>query len=351
MPALSLMEQGLTVGVDGEVLVVQREGQRIDHVRLGDLDEVLVFGAITLTPHAIAALLRRGLDVVFLTARGRYLGRLMPPNSRNVQLRLAQVEKLRDGDLALRMARAVVWGKISNQRNLLLRAQREMKRQDLARAIGGMREMLASVETAPDLEVVRGLEGQAAALYFGSLGKCVRNPAFAFERRTRRPPRDPANAVLSFGYTLLGMLLESFVLRAGLDPMLGFFHAPEHGRPSLALDILEEFRPVVVDGLMLRLLNRRELAPEDFESLDAEEEGDGRQDGAEESGASPRGVWLSDTGRRIFFRGWGRRLREALFYPPRRQALTIEQILRQQVFQVARVIRGDQGEYVPFVPR
>jgi CRISPR-associated protein Cas1 len=212
-----------------------------------------------------------------------------------------------------------------------------------------MRSLLGDLETAPDLDTLRGLEGQAAALYFGSLGRCIRNPAFRFERRSRRPPRDPVNAVLSFGYTLLSMRLESLVLRAGLDPLVGFFHAPEHGRPSLALDLVEEFRTVVVDSLMLRLVNRRELAPEDFEGAPRGREDDA--EGDEDVDDPGAGVWLADTGRRIFFRAWNRRLQETLYYLGRRQVLPLEDILLQQVYQVARLLRGEQDTYTPFTPR
>jgi CRISPR-associated protein Cas1 len=343
------MEQGLTLSAEGDLLLVGRGEAVIDRVRVADMEEVLVFGNVSLTPGAVRSLLRRRIDTVFLTLRGQYLGRLAAPASRNAELRIAQIEKLRDPEIALSLARTVVWGKISNQRNLLLRAQRELRRDDLARAIAGMRGLLGETGTAGTLDTLRGLEGQAAALYFRSLGQCLRNPDFVFERRTRRPPRDPVNAVLSFGYTLLSMRLESLVLRAGLDPLVGFFHGAEHGRPSLALDLVEEFRTVVVDSLMLRLVNRRELGPEDFESAGVSEEPI-EGEGGEEAGPGP-GVWLADTGRRIFFRAWSRRLQETLYYPGRRQVLPLEDILLQQVYQVARILRGEQDDYAPFVPR
>ena len=352
MPTLALMEQGMTLAVEGEQFSIGREGTVVSHVRMAEVDEVLVFGAISLTPAAIAALLQRGIDTVFLTAHGRYRGRLVGKPGRNIELRVAQFERVRDPAVAVPLARSLVGGKVANQRYILLRAQREQKREDLAEAIGSLRRLLEAIEGAGSVEVVRGLEGQGAAVYFGAFGKCIRNPEFSFTKRTRRPPRDPVNAMLSFGYTLLGTVMESSVLRAGLDPMLGVFHTPEYGRPSLMLDLIEEFRPVVVDALTLRVVNRREVAAEDFEELhdDAELAAVGDEEDEEAKG-SDRAVWLGPTGRRVFFRAWGRRLRETHFYPVRQQTLTLEEIMQQQVYQLARLLKGEAEQYQAFVLR
>ena len=352
MATLSLMEQGVTLAVESEVFVIERGGKVITRVRMAEVDEVLVFGGVTLTPAAVAALLQRGTDTVFLTVRGRYRGRLVGKPGRNVELRLAQFDRFRDAAVALPLARALVEGKVANQRAVLLRAQREQKREDLAAAIGSMRGILERVESAVGIEVLRGLEGQAGALYFGAFGKCIRNPQFAFGGRTRRPPRDPPNAMLSFGYTLLGTVMESAVLRVGLDPMVGVFHTPDYGRPSLVLDLIEEFRPVLVDSLVLRVINRREVAPEDFEEPPDDDELAGADEpGPEEAHPGGRPVWLGPSGRKVFFRAWGRRLRESHFYPVRQQTLFLEEIVQQQVYQLARVIGGEQDRYQAFVVR
>jgi CRISPR-associated protein Cas1 len=297
------------------------------------------------------------MDTVFLSAHGRYRGRLVGKPGRNVELRLAQFEGLRDQAVALPLARALVGGKVANQRYILLRAQRESKREDLAEAIGGLRRLGEDIAEAGGVEVVRGLEGQAAAIYFANLGACLRNPLFRFEGRNRRPPRDPVNAMLSFGYTLLGALMESAVLRVGLDPLLGVFHTPEYGRPSLVLDLIEEFRPVLVDALMLRVVNRREVAPEDFEELHDDPSTDSGLSAdlagldEEATTSTERAVWLGPTGRRVFFRAWGRRLRETHFYAVRGQTLMLEEIMQQQVYQLARLLKGEIREYQAFVVR
>jgi CRISPR-associated protein Cas1 len=275
------------------------------------------------------------------------------------------VDRLRDSTVAVPLARALVGGKIANQRSLLLRAQREQQREDLAAAIAGLRRLLEDAENVEGIGGLRGLEGQAAALYFGVFGKCIRNPVFRFESRNRRPPRDPVNAMLSFGYTLLGTVMESAVLRVGLDPMVGVFHTPEYGRPSLVLDLIEEFRPVIVDALILRVINRREVTPEDFEELHDEAEfaavadedvappvrSDSDSPGRAGGGEPGRAVWLGPTGRRVFFRAWGRRLRETHFYAVRRQTLMLEEIMQQQVYQVARLLGREIPAYQPFTIR
>lgn len=350
MATLAIMEQGLTLSVEGERLALERNGSTVRQVRVSEIDEVLLFGGIAVTPAAIALLLRHGVDTVFLTARGRYRGRLVGRPGRNVELRVRQYERARDAAYALEVARGIVSGKIANQRALLLRAQREHGREDLAAATGQLRAVLRAVEQAPSVEVLRGLEGQASAVYFGLFGRCIRNPTFTFSGRNRRPPRDPVNAMLSFGYAMLGTAAESAVLRVGLDPMLGVFHTPDYGRPSLALDLIEEFRPVLVDALVLRLLNRREVAPEDFEEPPDEVEAawEGEEEPADHPAAA---VWLGETGRRVFFRAWGRRLRETHYHAGRDQTLTFEEILQQQVYHLARVIRGDEARYRPFTVR
>ncbi|HWP34536.1 MAG TPA: CRISPR-associated endonuclease Cas1 [Thermodesulfobacteriota bacterium] len=352
MASLVLMEQGLTLAVDGGFFTVERAGQVVDRVRVSEVDEVLLFGNVHVTPAATAVLLARGIDTVFLSARGRYRGRLTGRPGRNVELRIAQFERLRDPAAALSFARAVVAGKIANQRALLLRAQREHGLEEVAAALASLRWVQQAVGQAPNIEAARGLEGQASAVYFGRLGACIRNPAFAFNGRTRRPPRDPVNAMLSFGYTMLATLVESVVLRAGLDPMLGALHAPDYGRPSLVLDLMEEFRPILVDALVLRLVNRREVVPEDFEQPPDEVEAVWAEEaeGAVASGSSPA-VWLGETGRRVFFRAWSRRLQETHFYAPRRQRLTFEEIVQQQTYLLARVLRGEEEHYQAFVVR
>jgi CRISPR-associated protein Cas1 len=367
MHALAITEQGTTVHVEGETLLLSVADRVARRVRLAELNQLLLFGRIELTSGAVAALARRGIDVVFLTAQGNYRARLVGRGSGQAALRLAQLRRALEPEFALRFCRALVAGKITHQRQVLLRAQRRLHDEDLADVLGRLRLLVGQAARTDDVDSLRGLEGRAAALYFSQFGKLLRAPELVFTHRTRRPPRDPVNACLSFGYALLGTAVETEVLRCGLEPLLGFFHQPHHGRPSLMLDLLEEFRPLV-DTLVLRLVNRRQLGPLDFErragaslaevlaespppTVEAPSEGAAAGDAASPAeGTGGEGVYLADTGRRIYLMEFFRRLRERLYYPPRQGTFELREVIRQQVYHLARVIEGEDADYVPFIP-
>lgn len=354
MHALAITEQGIHVHVQGETLLLRQGEQLVRRVRLAEINEVLLFGRVELSSTAAAALVRRKVDVVYLSRQGYFRARLAGPASPSAALRLEQLRRALDPAFCVRIARGLAAGKVHHQRQILLRAQRKLQDEDLAGVLGRMRLLTEQLRTENDLEVVRGLEGMAAALYFGQFGKLLRTRDLSFHGRNRRPPRDPINACLSFGYALLGRVVDTEVLRCGLDPLVGFFHQPHPARASLTLDLLEEFRPFV-DGLVLRLANRQQLGPIDFErrggpelaELLAEEEAG---EPAIEAAETVEGVYLADTGRRVFLAEFFQRLRERLFYPPRQGTYELRDILREQVYHLARVVRGDEETYTAFVP-
>lgn len=345
---VAITEVGCSLHAEAERLVLRHGGHIVQTFLLAEVDQVLLFGPVEVTHHAIMALLRAGADLVFLTSGGSYRGRLIGRASRQVELRVAQYDRLRDPDLAFAIARAIVTGKIRNQRHQLLRAQSSLGDDTIAQALARLRFLAIDAQSARDREELLGIEGAAAAAYFPAFGRAIKNPLFSFSRRTRRPPRDPVNACLSFGYTLLGTMAEGEAAAAGLDPMLGAFHQPEYGRPSLALDLIEELRSVIVDAVTLRLINRRQLVPDDFASP---AEALGRDQLAEDAVTPEEGVYLALKGRKIFLSELLKRLREEVYYPPLNATLTWREILRQQTYHLARVIRGQQERYVPFEPR
>lgn len=356
MHSLAITEQGTQVHVEGETLLLQRGGRTLRRVRLQDVNQVLLFGQVEVSSGAVAALARRRVDVVYLTRQGYFRARLVGPGSGHVDLRLAQFRRALDPAFCLRVTRPRVAAKLTHQRQVLLRAQRKLRDDALAEALGRLRLLVDDCARADDLDRLRGLEGRGAAVYFGQFAKLLRTPEFAFHGRTRRPPRDPVNACLSFGYTLLGTVAETEVLRCGLDPMVGFFHQPQYGRPSLMLDVIEEFRPFI-DGLVLRLINRRQLGPLDFERRGGPDLAEVLAEAPPDAGAAPaaaaeaaEGVYLADPGRRVFLTEFFRRLRDRLYYPPRQAALELRDILREQVYHLARVLEDRDPEYVPFVP-
>lgn len=344
---VAITEVGAALNIESGVLVLRLGGRIARTFRLPELDQVVLFGPVEVSHAASMALLGQGVEVVYLTQNGSFRGRLVGASSRHVELRVAQYQRLADENFALPVARAIVAAKIRNQRHLLLRAQASLVDGEIASALGRLRFLAVNALSSRDREELLGVEGAAAAAYFGVFGRAIKNPLFAFWRRTRRPPRDPVNACLSFGYTLLGTLAESEVAAAGLDPLLGALHRPEYGRPSLALDLIEELRAPVVDAVTLRLVNRRQLVPEDFgppgEALG--------HDQLEETGEKGEGVYLRHPGRKVFIAEFFRRLREETFHPVMEQTLPYREILRQQAYAFARVLKGDAEAYRPFEPR
>lgn len=400
MHTLAISEQGLAVHAEGDLLALQRGKNVVRRVRVAELEQVLLLGRVEVSSGAIALLLRRGVEVVWLTLNGRFRGRLVGRMTKHVTLRLVQYQRASDADFCLRVASRLVAAKIYQQRQILLRAQRKLQDEGLAETLGRLRLLHARAQGCTSLDSLRGLEGAAAASYFAHFGQLLRNDAFRFHGRTRRPPRDEVNAMLSFGYAVLGSILESELYRCGLDPLLGFFHQPAFGRASLMLDLLEEYRPLV-DTLVLRVVNRRQLSPQDFERRTGEQLADllrgpdvpqagvpvdagttveddfltawdtqsdecdafvqppdGAAGGTNSAGPAPTppaepviGVYLGDMGRRVFLNELFRRLRERLHYPPRDASFELRDIVREQVYHLARVLELKEDEYIPFVPQ
>ncbi len=361
------------VHAEKEHLVVLRAGKVVRDLPLTGLGEVLCIGRVEVTAAALWRCLRHGVRVVLMTRDGRYLGRLAGPQNRNGDLRLAQYRTITDPGRALAIARDVVHAKIHNQRVLLQRRQVELRDPDIALALIRMRRLAQRIAQACDVDEVRGLEGAAAQAYFGVFGRLIKNPLFEFTGRNRRPPRDPVNALLSFGYTVVGAILEGDVEAAGLDPALGCLHAPAYGRPSLMLDLLEEFRPILVDSVVLRLLNRRQLVPTDFgppegalqDDHDDEGEADEASPGevipalAAQAGASheePRrdlrgAVYLRGPGRKAFLAAILSRLRERVHDPAGDGTFELRAILRNQVYRMARAFVDPDCPYPGFRTR
>ncbi len=264
MAPLYVVEQGAVVHKEGERVVVRKDGQLLLSVPVFKLDSVIVFGGIQLTSQAMALLLAHGVEVAFMSTDGRLKGRLMPAESRNVLLRLQQYERYHKPSFCLQVARAVVRGKLHNARAVVLRHLRNHPETPLHEPLRVLEDAIAQAEEADDLSSLRGVEGNGSAAYFTAFARMVRGE-LTFSGRSRRPPGDPVNALLSLGYSLLTQELFGAVAARGLDPYLGFYHDVRHGRPALALDLVEEFRAPIVDRLVLALVNRRVFAPEDFE--------------------------------------------------------------------------------------
>jgi len=347
MTIMYIKEQGSIVGRHGERLVVSKGGAVLEEVPIAQVTEVALMGNVQLTSQAVTTLLEKEVEVVFLSSHGKYRGRLAGTGSKNARLRHSQLRKLGDEAVALGIAGAIVDGKIANQRVLLQRQRRrnaELGPQDKAvagpvdpqrfdRALAGMMRMRRDAGQARDLNGLRGYEGKAAAYYFDAI-RALLDPAWRFERRAYHPPPDPFNALLSFCYSLLQKDIFTAVNRVGFDPWLGFFHELDYGRPSLALDLMEEWRPVIADALALELVNRGRLRPEQFER----------------TGLPSRPVQLGESGVELVLRAYGERLETRLYHPdagPGGQT-TVRQAILLQAYRLARVMMDKDPAYVPF---
>ncbi len=327
MAVFYAIEQGLVLHKDGQRLLAKKEGKVKKAIHFHTLEQVVLIGQIGLTPAVISALLKRNIDTVFLTKSGRYLGRLMPMAGKNIELRLRQFERFQDMNFRERIARAIVKGKVENQRLLLRRINR--KGLGLEDTILRLKQLAKKTEEA-DIASLRGIEGTAARFYFEGLAKGF-NEDWQFKGREKRPPKDPLNALLSLGYTLLFSNVLCAINLVGLDPYLGCFHSIDYGRPALAFDLMEEWRAVIVDALVLSVINRKVISRDNFA---IEEEG----------------VYLSSEGWQKFITQFERKMNEKVTHPEREEKISYRAYIEDQVRRFCRDIKGEE-EYKAVVFR
>lgn len=326
--------------LEGETLCVMVEKEKRLQIPMHHLGAIVCFGSAMLSPALLGRCMAEGRSVVWLGRSGRFQARVEGPVNGNILLRQAQYRAADDSDKTIELARSFLAGKLRNSRNILLRgardSQNDAERSALvqnARLIAGN---LRKLPHAPNLDSLRGEEGNAANIYFKSMQHLIRQPVradFAFDVRSRRPPADPMNAILSFLYAVLLNDCRSALETVGLDPQLGFLHAVRPGRPALALDLLEEFRSVIADRLALTLINRAQIQARHF---------DRREGGA---------VLLNDEGRKTVITAYQERKQEALTHHVLNQQMPIGLLPHIQARLLARYLRGDAPAYVPYIHR
>ncbi len=253
------------IGKTDERLRVRAQKETLLDVPLIKVDGVVVLGRATVSPAALVELLERKIPLSFMTSTGRFLGRLEPELNKNIFVRSAQWQAAGETLQSIHVVQSFIRGKLKNYRTMLLRAQREGI-SGLEAGIARLEQAIQPINQTSIIDALRGLEGAGSATYFTHFSRLIRNGDFSFKTRVRRPPTDPVNALLSFGYTLLLHDIQGAINIVGFDPYLGYLHTQRYGRPSLALDLMEEFRPLVVDAMVLSALNRKALAPDDFAS-------------------------------------------------------------------------------------
>jgi len=330
---LYLVEQGCRLGREGRRLLVSKEGVTLEQIALIQISQVIVFGNIQITTPALQLLLDEGIEVTLLSQHGQFYGRLVGPSGGNGALRVAQVVRSRDVAFALRTAQQMVYGKVHNIKVFLQRYARRLdapKVNSAAESIAGLLQRVGRTETINSL---MGVEGQASAIYFG-IWKDLLHAPWVFEKRVRRPPTDPVNVLLSFGYTILTQNVLGAVQTAGLDPFVGFLHQLTYNRPNLALDLVEEFRPIVVDSVVLRCLNNNIILPGHF--VDGEDD-------------AP--ILLDDNGKRLFIRELEARLMQEFKHPESGDTVNYRRVMLLQAYRLAGTLdlEGAGGIYQPFL--
>jgi CRISP-associated protein Cas1 len=344
---LYLQEQGAHVGKRSEHLIVRKHGHELQRIPIAAVRQVVVFGNVQVSTQALGSLATLGVPVVYLTAYGNFVAAVMPTVTKNVLLRTCQFKIFADPQRAFTLAKAVVKAKISNQRTLLMRSLRSRSPDESTNGIDSIRgsdepaardmaELLSRLDGIADPAVLLGTEGQAAALYFSQFNRMLKAAAlgrgFDFRTRNRRPPRDPVNALLSFAYAILLKDCFSALCAVGFDPYHGFFHVGRHGKPSLALDLMEEFRAIIGDSVVLTLINNETLTSKDFLTW-------------------RESCQLTEDGRKRFFEIYEQRKSTVVTHPVFGYKMTYGRMLEVQARMLAAHIRGDIPEYTGFTVR
>jgi CRISPR-associated protein Cas1 len=332
---LFVTRDGAYLARDGAAVDVRHDGESLLRVPLHNLDGIVALGYdIGCSAHLMAACAEAGVTLSFCTPHGRFLAAVRGFTPGNVLLRRAQYRVSDDPAASLRIASAMVAAKLANARTVLLRAVRDHGAapgiEASAATLARNAQMAVRVS---DPDTLRGLEGDAAGAYFAVFSSLLKVDGFSFPGRVRRPPTDPLNALLSFLYSILAHDCRSALESVGLDAAVGFLHRDRPGRPSLALDLMEEFRPVLADRCALTLLNRRQLSSKDFRS--------------QESGA----VELTDDARKLVLTTWQERKRDEITHPFLEEKITVGLLPFLQARLLARYLRGDLDAYPAFLWR
>jgi CRISPR-associated protein Cas1 len=318
-----------------ETFVVEVNNEKVFQAPIHSIENIVCFGFKALTPALMAFCAENNVGVSYLSENGKFLARVYGAQQGNVLLRKAQYA-MADNELqSLTIARPIVAAKVSNYRSLLQRHQRNHPDDcpdSVVSAAATMGERLAVIQESQTLDGLRGYEGECATLYFGVLSFLItaQQEDFTFTQRSRRPPLDPANALLSFLYALLANDVRSALETTGLDPQVGFLHQVRSGRPSLALDIMEEFRAYLGDRIMLNLINLKQVAKKDFEIRESGE------------------VRMSDDARKTVITAYQKKKQEEITHPFLGEKMTIGLLPHVQAQLLARHIRGDISDYPPF---
>jgi CRISP-associated protein Cas1 len=345
METIYVMEQGCYLRREGATLIVMKDREIIDRIPAEGLKKLILIGYVNLSGPLLDHLIRNRVETVFLTPTGRFRARLAIDEHRHVELRKAQYAKFGDPAVAAVAGGYIVRGKLANMAQLAAERGRDYGDPMLKSAAVRIKAMeSAAAQRGANLDMLRGFEGAGSRTYFEAFGRMIRNSKFSFKGRNRRPPLDPVNALLSFIYTLLTNEVLSAIKTVGLDPFLGALHEVAHGRPSLACDLVEEYRVHLGDRLVLALINRNSLGPDDFiyrgkppeNFIDDEEMKDKRP------------VEMKPAIRSTFISAYEEMMNRRITYAPLGKKVSYRMLIHHQVRAFADFIEKPEGVYSPF---
>ncbi len=334
MGTVYVIHEDSFIGKADERLTVKANKKTILDAPFIKVEGIVVLGRATVSPAVVYELLERHIPLSFISVKGKYLGRLEPELTKNIFVRKAQWQAAGESERAVHSVRGFVRGKLKNYRNTLLRREREFSHLNLQAGITRLEEAIAPINTTIAIDSLRGLEGAGSAAYFSCFDRLLQGSDFQFAARRRRPPTDPVNAMLSLGYALLRHDVQGAVNVVGFDPYLGYLHVERYGRPSLALDLMEEFRPLVVDAVVLSAVNRRLLKVADFTSEPVSD-----------------AVSLTPEGLKVFLQLYERKKQSKFKHPVLQRQCTYQEAFEIQARLLAKYLMGEVDKYPPLIVR
>lgn len=329
MAILYITQQGAVLHKSGNQIIVKKDRDVLQEIPIVQLDEVVIFGNGHLTTQTMGYLLDKNIPVSFLSSRGKYKGKLQPAYAKDTLIRQQQYAVAANPPQCLELAKCFVRGKLTNA--VRFSQRQRTQNAEVKSAIRATRQTLEKLERAKNLESLLGYEGTGAVAHYRAFRQFL-SYDWGFTTRQFRPPPDPINAMLSLGYTLLHNHVYAFANVVGFDPYCGYFHQPKHGHAALASDFMEEFRQIIVDGYVLSLVNNNRIRPEDFEQTN-------------------KGIRFTKAALDQFLTGYYGRMQQTFQHPTRNEKTTYLRAIELQVRHLARVIKGEDPEYKPFLIR
>ena len=329
MAILYITQQGVVLHKSGNRIIVKIENDVLQEIPIVKLDEVVIFGNGHMTTQTIGFLLHKNIPVSFLSSQGKYKGKLQPRYAKDTHIRQQQYAIAAKSERCLELAKCFVRGKLTNA--IRFSQRQRTQNAEVKAAVSTIRQTLEKLKQAKNLDSLLGYEGSGTVAHYRAFRQFLARD-WGFTTRQFRPPPDPINAMLSLGYTLLHNHVYAFINVVGFDPYCGYFHQPKHGHAALASDLMEEFRQIIVDGYVLTLANNNRIKPQDFESTE-------------------KGIRFTKNALDNFLSGYYERMQQTFQHPTRNEKTNYLRCIELQVRHLARVVRGKESVYKPFLIR